>query len=85
MRWVLDLMSEQDASGAGSEGWSTRDEVLKLRESFGAQELEERAGFTAWDDEAVQACELLGLADQRDSCSELLEADTMGVEIALQG
>ena len=82
---ILYFGRKQDCAGAGAEGGFGVDEVFELFESFFSQQLQERAGFSAGDDEAVDGVELLGLFDQDDFGTELFEAAAVRVEIALQG
>ena len=82
---ILDLGGEQDGAGAGAEGGLGVDEIFQLGEAFFAEKFQERAGFAAGDDEAVDGVELLGLFDEDDFGAEFFEAEAMGVEIALQG
>ncbi len=51
---------------------------------FDGQQFQERGGFAAGDDEAVDVVEVFGLADEGDRRSEFFEAAAVGVEIALE-
>jgi len=68
--WILHFGGEQNCAGAGAEGGFGVDEFFQLGESFIAEEFQERAGLTAWDDQAVDGVELLGLFNEHDFGAE---------------
>ena len=82
---ILDLGGEEDGAGAGAKGGLGVDEIFQLGKAFFAEKFQERAGFAAGDDEAVDGIELLGFFDEDDFGAEFFEAKAVGVEITLQG
>jgi hypothetical protein len=65
LRWIADFFCQQDASGAGAEGWLRFHEGLqRVEEAVASEKFQECRGFAAWDDEAVDVDQLLGLADE---------------------
>ena len=82
---ILDFGGEEDGSRTGAKSGLGVDEVFQFSESFFAEQFEERAGFAAGDDEAVDGVELLGLFDEDDLGAEFFKTAAVGVEIALQG
>jgi hypothetical protein len=83
--WIPDFFGQQNCAGAGAEAGLGVDERFKFFKSGFAEKLEESAGFSAGDDQAVNFIELLGLSDEHDVGAELLEPEAVGIEIALQG
>ncbi len=65
LRGVAHLFCQQDASGAGAEGRLLADEALEgVEEAVAGKKLEEGGRFAAGDDEAIDAGQLFGLADE---------------------
>ena len=86
LRGVGDFFCEEDAASAGSEGGPGGDERLqRAEEAVTLEEFEERRGFAAWDDEAVDVVELLRLADEDWGGSRFAKSGGVGVEVALDG
>ncbi len=56
------------------------DEGAKSLKDVLGQQLQERGGFAAGDDEAVDAIEVVGLADEGDGRPEFFEAAAVSVE-----
>jgi hypothetical protein len=83
--WILYLGGEQDCSGTGSKGRLDANELLELFESFFAEKFQESAGFSTWNDEAVDMVELLWLLHQYDFRAEFLETAAVCVKISLKG
>ena len=61
--------------------WTKSRELL---EKFLGQQFQERGGFAAGNDEAVDLVEVFGLAHEGDRRPEFFEPAAVGVEIALQ-
>ncbi len=55
-----------------------------LSKKFLGQQFQERGGFAAGNDEAVDVVEVFGFADEGDRRPEFFEAAAVGVEIALE-
>jgi hypothetical protein len=86
LRRVGDVFGEEDAAGAGAEGGFGVDEGVEGVVEAGALEvLEESGGFAAGDDEAVEAFQLFGRADEAGRDAEVGEAGGVEVVGALQG
>ena len=61
---LVTFSSQQDGSGAGAEGGFGVDEISELVEHILGQQFQERGGFAARNDEAVDHVEVLGAADK---------------------
>jgi hypothetical protein len=59
------------------------DEVPQAIEYVLGQQFQERRGFAARDNEAVDVVEVFRLADEGDGRTEFFEAAAVGVKIAL--
>lgn len=65
LRGVAHLFCQQDASSAGAEGRLLADEALEgVEESVAGKKLEEGGRFATGDDQAIDAGQLVGLADK---------------------
>ncbi len=69
---VLDVRGEENGSGAGSKGWGGLDEGLEgIEEVVALEEFEHGGGFAAGHDEAVNAFEVGGEADELGGCASV--------------
>ena len=83
---VEDFASEQDGSGAGAEDGFGRAELLQGVEEAGLlKEFEHGGGFAAGKDEAVEAGQLLGLADLDRVGAGFGQGFSVGGVVALDG
>jgi hypothetical protein len=82
---IVDFVGQQNRSRTRTKRGFRADELLELFESGFAEQLEERAGFAAGDDEAVDFVKLLRLLDEHNVSAQLFEPATMGVKVALEG
>ena len=77
---MADFFGKQNASGAGAEGGGFVDEVVEeIEEVVAGEEVEHGGGLAAGQDEAVEAVEFLGTADEARGCSE--GGEDLGVDV----
>jgi hypothetical protein len=84
LRRILHFFGQQDCPGARTESGLEPDEMFELFESSLAEKLEEGAGFSSRNHQAVDGLELFGLPNQHNFGAQLLEPEAVGVKIALQ-
>jgi hypothetical protein len=60
------------------------DEVAETLEHLRRKQFQERCGFAAGDNKAVDMVEVFGFADERDRRPKFFEAAAMGIKIALE-
>ena len=83
---VKNFLRQQDSSRAGAEDGLFAAEILQgLEETVPVEEAEHGGGFAAGQDEAVQAGQLLRLADLDGICAGLGEGLRVAGEVALDG
>jgi hypothetical protein len=82
---ILYFGGQQDRSRAGTECGFHSDKLFQLFEPGLAQQIQEGSGFATGNDQAIDLVELLGLLDEHNFGSQLLEPAAVRVEIALQG
>lgn len=86
LRGIGHFVGEKNAAGAGAEGGACANEGLQTaEEAVALKEFEEGGGFSAGDDESVDAFELLGLADEDRIGTGFAEGGGVGFEVALDG
>ena len=86
LRGIADFFCQQDASGAGAEGWLRFHEGLqRVEEAVAGEEFQECGRFAAGDDESIDVDQLLGLADEGGFGSGVAQCDGVSIEIALNG
>jgi hypothetical protein len=81
---ILDFVGEEDSASAGTERGFHAHELFQLFESGFAEQFQKRARFTAGDHQAVDFVELLGLPDEHNFSTQLLEPFAVRVKVALQ-
>ena len=82
----MDLLGEEDHSGAGAEGRGLTDELVKHgEEAVALQVAEEGGGFASGEDKAVEAVKLIGAANKFCFRADGREGFGVGLVSSLKG
>src|SRR6266478_2822094 len=79
---ILDVGGQQDASRACTKGRLRTDEILQLRESVFAEQLEKCAGFAAGNYQAVDVIQLLGFFHENNFGAEFFQTAAVRIEVS---
>lgn len=86
LRGMLNVLGEEDGTGAGAEGGSVLDEAGEgVKELIALEELEHGGGLAAGDDEAVEIDQLFGGANKLGGDAKVGEGLGVGLVSALKG
>jgi hypothetical protein len=84
LRGILHFFGKKDCAGARTESGLKPNEMLEFFESDLTEKLEEGAGFSSRNHQAVDGLELFWLPDEHDFGAQLFEPPAVGVKISLQ-
>ena len=86
LRWILDVLGQEDCASAGSErGFGTHEVAKLLEKTMLFEEIQKGCGFTTGNNDGIDRVQLLRFADKSDLCTKLLQSSFVGLVVTLNG